>query len=98
MTLVSAGLTGFEVGRGIANEFREKGYAVEVARASIDWSFATYELERIISASTRKTSRHRQWNGGWRRRARRDLRPIWPRCGCLADAREKWQASKAPAN
>src|ERR1700721_110060 len=42
------GWPGFEVGWGIASEFRGKGYAVEAARASIDWSFAIYELERTI--------------------------------------------------
>jgi RimJ/RimL family protein N-acetyltransferase len=39
---------GFEVGWGIASEFRGKGYAVEAARASIDWSFATFELDEIV--------------------------------------------------
>ena len=39
---------GFEVGWGIAAEFRGKGYAVEAARASIDWSFATFELDEIV--------------------------------------------------
>lgn len=39
---------GFEVGWGIAKEFRGKGYALEAARASIDWAFATFEIERII--------------------------------------------------
>src|SRR3984957_11033544 len=38
----------FEVGWGIARELRGRGYAVEAARAAIDWSFATFELERII--------------------------------------------------
>jgi len=42
------GWPGFEVGWGIAPEFRGKGYAVEAARASIDWSFATFELDRIM--------------------------------------------------
>jgi RimJ/RimL family protein N-acetyltransferase len=42
------GWPGFEVGWGIAREFRGKGYAVEAARAAIDWSFATFELERIM--------------------------------------------------
>jgi len=42
------GWPGFEVGWGIAREFRGKGYAVEAARASIDWCFATFELDRII--------------------------------------------------
>jgi RimJ/RimL family protein N-acetyltransferase len=39
---------GFEVGWGIAPEFRGKGYAVEAARASIDWAFATFETDEII--------------------------------------------------
>ena len=39
---------GFEVGWGIASEFRGKGYAVEAARATIDWSFATFELDEIV--------------------------------------------------
>src|SRR5580700_8075626 len=48
------GWPGFEIGWGIASEFRGKGYAVEAARASIDWSFATYELERIIHCIDRE--------------------------------------------
>jgi RimJ/RimL family protein N-acetyltransferase len=39
---------GFEVGWGIAKEFRGKGYAVEAARAAIDWAFATFEIDRVI--------------------------------------------------
>ena len=42
------GWPGFEVGWGIAPAFRGKGYAVEAARASIDWSFATFELDQIM--------------------------------------------------
>ena len=42
------GWPGFEVGWGIAKEFRGKGYAVEAARASIDWVFATFEIDEII--------------------------------------------------
>ena len=42
------GWPGFEVGWGIAREFRGKGYAVEAARASIDWVFATFETDEII--------------------------------------------------
>ena len=42
------GWPGFEVGWGIAREFRGKGYAVEAARASIDWAFATFEIDEII--------------------------------------------------
>jgi RimJ/RimL family protein N-acetyltransferase len=39
---------GFEVGWGIAKEFRGKGYAFEAARASIDWVFSTFEVDRVI--------------------------------------------------
>jgi RimJ/RimL family protein N-acetyltransferase len=42
------GWPGFEVGWGIAREFRGTGYASEAARASIDWSFATFELDQIM--------------------------------------------------
>ena len=39
---------GFEVGWGITPECRGKGYAVEAARASIDWVFANFEIGEII--------------------------------------------------
>jgi RimJ/RimL family protein N-acetyltransferase len=42
------GWPGFEVGWGIASDFRGKGYAVEAARAAIDWVFSTFELDRIV--------------------------------------------------
>jgi len=45
---------GFEVGWGIAIEFRGKGYAIEAASASIDWVFATFEIEEIIHCIDRE--------------------------------------------
>jgi RimJ/RimL family protein N-acetyltransferase len=39
---------GFEVGWGIAKEYRSKGYAVEAARAAIDFVFANFTVDRII--------------------------------------------------
>jgi RimJ/RimL family protein N-acetyltransferase len=39
---------GFEVGWGIAQEFRGQGYAVEAARAAIDWVFASFEVDHVI--------------------------------------------------
>ena len=45
---------GFEVGWGIAKEFRGRGYALEAARASIDWSFATFQLEEILHCIDRE--------------------------------------------
>jgi RimJ/RimL family protein N-acetyltransferase len=43
-----AGWPGFEVGWGIAKSFRGKGYAVEAASASIDWSFTTFETDKLV--------------------------------------------------
>ncbi len=48
------GWPGFEIGWGLAKEFRGKGYAVEAARATIDWSFATFEIDRIIHCIDRE--------------------------------------------
>jgi len=48
------GWPGFEIGWGIANDFRGKGYAVEAARAAIDWSFATFEIDRIVHCIDRE--------------------------------------------
>jgi RimJ/RimL family protein N-acetyltransferase len=45
---------GLEVGWGIAGEFRGKGYAVEAARASIDWAFDNFELDRIVHCIDRE--------------------------------------------
>jgi RimJ/RimL family protein N-acetyltransferase len=50
------GWPGFEVGWGIARDFRGKGYAVEAARAAIDWSFATFELDSIIHCIDRENT------------------------------------------
>jgi RimJ/RimL family protein N-acetyltransferase len=49
-----SGYPGFEIGWGIAREYRGKGYAVEAARAAIDWAFATFELDRIIHCIDRE--------------------------------------------
>lgn len=42
------GWPGFEVGWGIARECRGRGYAIEAARAAIDWTFASFAIDRII--------------------------------------------------
>jgi RimJ/RimL family protein N-acetyltransferase len=39
---------GFEVGWAIAKGFRGKGYALEAARAAIDWAFATFQIDQVI--------------------------------------------------
>lgn len=50
------GWPGFEVGWGIADQFRGKGYAVEAARASIDWAFATFDIDRIVHCIDRENT------------------------------------------
>jgi RimJ/RimL family protein N-acetyltransferase len=50
------GWPGFEVGWGIASDFRGKGYAVESARAAIDWSFGTFEIDRIVHCIDRENT------------------------------------------
>ena len=46
----------FEIGWGIAKEVRGKGYAVEAARAAIDWTFATFELDHVIHCIDRENA------------------------------------------
>ncbi|MDO8400057.1 MAG: GNAT family N-acetyltransferase [Bradyrhizobium sp.] len=46
----------FEIGWGIARQAQGKGYAVEAARASIDWAFATFEIERVIHCIDRENT------------------------------------------
>jgi len=50
------GWPAFEVGWGIASEFRGKGYALEAARAAIEWSFATFETDEIIYCIDRENA------------------------------------------
>src|ERR1700733_10145566 len=47
---------GFEIGWGIAREFRGKGYAVEAARAAIDWAFASFESDQVIHCIDRENT------------------------------------------
>jgi RimJ/RimL family protein N-acetyltransferase len=50
------GWPGFEVGWGISSDFRRKGYAVEAARGAIDWSFESFEVDRIIHCIDRENT------------------------------------------
>ena len=90
------GWPGFEVGWGIAREFRGKGYAVEAARASIDWCFATFELDRIMHCIDKENVASQ----AVARRLGADKQREIDLFGHLADvwvtSRDKWQAS--PAN
>jgi RimJ/RimL family protein N-acetyltransferase len=50
------GWPGFEIGWGIASGFRGKGYAVEAARATIDWTFASFELDQVVHCIDRENT------------------------------------------
>jgi RimJ/RimL family protein N-acetyltransferase len=47
---------GFEIGWGIAKEFRGKGYAVEAAGATIAWTFARFDIEQVIHCIDRQNA------------------------------------------
>ncbi len=89
------GWPGFEVGWGIAREFRGKGYAVEAARASIDWSFATFELDRIIHCIDQENTASQ----AVARRLGAEQGAAFNLFGHVADvwvtSRDKWQAAAA---
>ncbi|THD65559.1 MAG: N-acetyltransferase [Bradyrhizobium sp.] len=88
----------FEIGWGIASEFRGKGYALEAARASIDWAFATFEIEQIIHCIDRENIASQSVA---RRLGAENQREI-DLFGHVADvwvtSRNKWRALPASAN
>jgi RimJ/RimL family protein N-acetyltransferase len=92
------GWPGFEVGWGIASGFRGNGYAVEAARAAIDWSFATFELDRIIHCIDHENTASQAVARrlGAEKQGETDL------FGHVADvwvtSRNKWQNAPAAAN
>jgi RimJ/RimL family protein N-acetyltransferase len=92
------GYPGFEVGWGIAREFRGKGFAVEAARAAIDWTFATFELDRIVHCIDCENTASQ----AVARRLGAEKGPEIDLFGHVADVwvtqRDKWQASTAAAN
>jgi RimJ/RimL family protein N-acetyltransferase len=93
-----AGWPGFEVGWGIASEFRGKGYAVEAARASIDWAFTTFELDQILHCIDRENVPSQ----GVARRLGAEKQCEIDLFGHVADvwvtSRDKWRSRPAAAN
>jgi len=91
------GYPGFEIAWSLAPAARGKGYAAEAARAAIDWSFATFPLDRIISlihpdnfASQRVAERLGERRTGERFAPFKDLCDIWEM------RREDWPAATPP--
>ena len=92
------GWPGFEVGWGIARGFRSKGYAVEAARAAIDWSFASFELDEIIHCIDQENTASQ----GVARRLGAEKGRQFDLFGHVADVwltrRAKWQSAPRAAN
>jgi RimJ/RimL family protein N-acetyltransferase len=90
------GWPAFEVGWGIASEFRGKGYALEAARAALNWSFATFDLDEIIhtidreNAASQAVARRLGAEKGREHDLFGHVADIW------VTRRDKWQAR--PAN
>ncbi len=84
---------GFEIAWSLAPAARGKGYAQEAARAAIDWSFANFPLDRIISlihpgnvASQRVAERIGE------RRTAEQFAPFHDLCDIWEMRREDWLA------
>ena len=75
-------------------EFRGKGYAVEAARASIDGSFATFELDGSSTASTAKTSRRKAWRGGSAPKREREIDLFGQVADVWVTRRDAWTAQR----
>jgi RimJ/RimL family protein N-acetyltransferase len=90
------GWPGFEIGWGIASGFRGKGYAVEAAKASIDWAFARFEIDRIIHCIDRENVASQ----GVARRLGATIESEFDLFGHVADVwvtdREVWTARPKP--
>src|SRR5260370_26452017 len=88
------GWPGFEVGWGIAKEFRGKGFAVEAARASIDWAFATFEVERIVHCIDRENTASQAVARRLGARPERDIELFCHAAELWVTRREAWTGSK----
>jgi len=87
------GWPGFEVGWGIAREFRGKGYAVEAARASIDWCFATFELDLIMHCIDKENVASQAVARRLGADKQHEIDLFGHLAGVWVTSRDKWQAS-----
>jgi RimJ/RimL family protein N-acetyltransferase len=89
---------GFEVGWGIASEFRGRGYAVEAARAAIDWSFASFELDQIIHCIDRENTASQAVARRLGAEQQREIDLFGHAADLWVTTRSKWQKPAAAAN
>jgi RimJ/RimL family protein N-acetyltransferase len=91
------GWPGFEVGWGIASDFRGKGYAVEAARAAIDWSFATFELDQIMHCIDHENTASQAVARRLGAEKGREIDLFGHVADVWVTSRSKWQAAKPAA-
>jgi RimJ/RimL family protein N-acetyltransferase len=92
------GWPGFEVGWGIASDFRGKGYAVEAARASIDWCFATFELDHIMHCIDHENTASQAVARRLGAEKGREIDLFGHVADVWVTSRSKWHAAKPAAN
>jgi RimJ/RimL family protein N-acetyltransferase len=85
----------FEIGWGIASEFRGKGYAVEAARASIDWAFATFEIEQVIHCIDRENIASQNVARRLRAEKQREIDLFGHVADVWVTRRDRWARSEA---
>ncbi len=88
----------FEIAWAIAADSTGKGYASEAAEAAIDWSFSSFQLDRIISIihSQNLASQRVAERLGERRTSER-FSPLGEACEVWETDRRTWQARRGHA-
>lgn len=87
------GYPGFEIAWGLAPAARGKGFAAEAAAAAIDWSFAHFPLDRIISLiHPRNAPSQRVAARLGERRTAKCFTPFQDPCDIWEMRREDWPA------
>jgi RimJ/RimL family protein N-acetyltransferase len=90
--LAPEGWPGFEIAWGLAPFARGKGCAAEAARAAIDWSFRTFDLDRIVSIiHPRNVASQRVAERVGERRTAEQFTPFREACDIWELRREEWQ-------
>lgn len=85
---------GFEIAWSLAPAARGRGYATEAARATVDWSFANFPLDRIVSViDPRNVPSQRVAERLGERRTAERFTPFRHECDIWEILRDDWSAS-----
>ena len=90
------GWPGFEIAWGLAPQARGRGYAVEAARATIDWAFEQFPIDRIISIiDPRNSASRRVAERLGERRTGETFVPFRDPCDIWEMRRQDWTAASS---